>query len=86
MKIADAEKNFVKLVDKVYVEGISVDLERDAKVIARLTPAEPHSALTVGELNGFLRQLPSLGDDADAFALDVRSIRAEFPAEANPWD
>lgn len=86
MNIAEAEKNFVKLVNQVYLEGISVDLERDDKVIARLTPAEPRSLLTVGELNTFMRSLPSLGDDASAFTQDVRAIRAEFPAESNPWD
>jgi antitoxin (DNA-binding transcriptional repressor) of toxin-antitoxin stability system len=86
MNIAEAEKNFANLVNKVYVEGISVDLERDDKVIARLTPAEPRSPLTVGELNAFLRNLPSLGDDADGFVQDVRAIRAEFPTEVNPWD
>jgi len=86
MHIAEAEKNFAKLVNKVYLEGVSVDLERDNKVIARLTPAEPRSPLTVGALNAFLRSLPPLGDDADGFAHDVRAIRAEFPAEANPWD
>jgi antitoxin (DNA-binding transcriptional repressor) of toxin-antitoxin stability system len=86
MNVADAERNFAKLVNKVFVEGISVDLERDDKVIARLTPAEPRSNLTVGELNAFLRNLPSLGDDADVFAQDVGAIRAEFPAEGNPWD
>jgi antitoxin (DNA-binding transcriptional repressor) of toxin-antitoxin stability system len=86
MNIAEAEKNFANLVNKVYVEGISVDLERDDLVIARLTPAEPRSPLTVGELNAFLRNLPSLGDDADGFAQDVGAIRAEFPAEVNPWD
>lgn len=86
MNVAEAEKNFATLVNKVYVEGICVDLERDHKVIARLTPAEPSSRLTVGELNAFLRNLPPLADDADEFAKDVRAIRAEFPAEANPWD
>lgn len=86
MNLAEAEKNFAKLVNKVYVEGISVDLERDDKIIARLTPAEPTSTLTVGGLNAFLRNLPALGDDADDFAHDLRSIRAEFPAEADSWD
>ena len=86
MSVAEAEKDFAKLVNKVYVEGISVDLERDDKIIARLTPAEPRSSLTVGGLNAFLRNLPSLGDDADAFARDVRAIRAKFPAAANPED
>jgi antitoxin (DNA-binding transcriptional repressor) of toxin-antitoxin stability system len=81
MNIAEAEKNFATLVNKVYVEGISVDLEGDDKVIARLMPAEPRSPLAVGELNAFLRNLPSLGDDDDGLAHDVRAIRAEFPAE-----
>lgn len=86
MNVTEAEKNFAKLVNKVYVEGISIDLERDDEVIARLTPAVPRASLTVGELNAFLRNLPSLGDDVDDFAEDVRAIRAEFPAEASSWD
>lgn len=86
MNVAEAEKNFAKLVNRVYVEGISIDLERDDKVIARLMPAEPLSPLTVGELNAFLRNLPSLGDDASDFVRDTRAIRAEFVVEASPWD
>ena len=86
MNVAEAEKNLAKLVNKVCVEGVTVDLERDDKVIARLTPAEPRSPLTVGGLNAFLSELPLLGDDADAFAREVRAIRPEFTAEANPWD
>jgi antitoxin (DNA-binding transcriptional repressor) of toxin-antitoxin stability system len=86
MNVAEAEKNFATLVNKVYAEGMTVDLEGDDKVIARLTPAEPRSPLTVGELNAFVSNLPSLGDDADEFGQDVRAIRAAFPAEANPWD
>jgi antitoxin (DNA-binding transcriptional repressor) of toxin-antitoxin stability system len=86
MNVAEAEKSFAKLVDKVYEEGVSVDLERGDKVIARLTPAGPRSPLTVGRLNAFLRGLPPLGDDADGFAKDLRAIRSEYPAEADPWD
>ena len=86
LSIAEAEKDFANLVDQVYEEGISVDLARGDKVIARLTPAEPHSALTVGNLNAFLRRLPTLADDAEDFSRDVRAVRAQFPAEANPWD
>ena len=59
MNLAYAENNFAQLVNKVYLQGVSVDLERDDKVIARLTPAEPCSTLTVGDLNAFLRSLPA---------------------------
>ena len=86
MNVAEVEKNFAKLVERVYSEGITVDLERDERVIARLVPAEPRPTLTVGGLAAFLRNLPSLGDDADAFDNDLRAVRAEFPAESNPWD
>jgi hypothetical protein len=63
-----------------------VDLEQEDKIIARLTPAEPPSALTVGGLNFFLRGLPRLGDDADQFTKDIRAIRSEVQPEGNPWD
>jgi hypothetical protein len=76
----DAEKNFVALVDKVCAEGISIDLERDHQIVARLTPARPRPSLAVGDLNAFLRQLPPLGDDAEAFADNLRAIRGEFQA------
>jgi len=61
LTVQQAEKDFTNLVDQVYAEGISIDLKRDDKVIARLTP--PSRLLAdVGELNAFLRSL-RLGDD-----------------------
>lgn len=81
MNVIEVEKNFANLVNDVYMEGISIDLERDHRVIARLMPAEPGSSFTVGGLNTFLNNLPSLGDDADDFAKDIRAIRAELPVE-----
>lgn len=86
MKVIEAAKDLARLVDKVDRERVTIDLERDDRIVARLTPAEPRVALTVGELNAFLRNLPSLGDDGDAFASDVRAIRAAFPAESSAWE
>ena len=74
------------LVEEVYTKGISVELEREEKIIARLTPAELSLTLTVEKLNEFLRSLPSLDDDAEAFARDICAIRTQFPAEKIPWD
>ena len=75
MNLSEAAKNFTSLVDKVYSEGISVDLERDDKVIARLTPALPRSPLTVDRLNAFLKNLPPLADDAvDFLAAEISDV------------
>ena len=86
LSVAEAEKRFAKLVEEVYTKGISVELEREEIIIARLTPAELSRTLTVEKLNEFLRSLPPLDDDADAFARDISAIRAQFPAEKIPWD
>lgn len=83
--IAEAERDFANLVNRVYSEGILVELERDDVVIAHLTPAVPRSRLKVRELNAFLEGLPKLREDADAFLEDMRAIRREFPSEADPW-
>lgn len=86
MNVSEVQQNFTQLVEKVYSEGISIDVQRDNKIVARLTPAVPQSPLALSQLAAFLRSLPPLGDDAQAFANDIRAIRASFPAEANPWD
>ena len=83
--VAEAERDFANLVNRVYSEGIPVELERGDEVIAHLTPAVPRSRLKVRELNAFLERLPKLREDADAFLQDMRAIRREFPSEASPW-
>jgi predicted DNA-binding antitoxin AbrB/MazE fold protein len=64
-------------------QPLNLPAHAEVRVTIEMLPPSP---LTVGNLNTFLRGLPKLGDDADAFAQDVRAVRAGFPAEANPWD
>ena len=85
LTVAEANRDFVGLVDRVCSEGVGVELQRDNRVIAYLTPAMPQSPLKVGDLNAFLQQLPKLEDDVDQFSADVRAIRREFPPEVDPW-
>lgn len=73
MDVIDAQKELSLLVDKVHREGVSIDLERDDQVVARLTPAEPHSRLTIGGLKAFIARLPSLNDGSNSFAEDLQS-------------
>ena len=86
LTVSEAERNFAGLLNRVCSEGIAVELQRDDNVVAYLTPALPQSPLKIGDLNAFLRQLPRLEEDADAFTADLHAIRREFPAEVNPWD
>jgi antitoxin (DNA-binding transcriptional repressor) of toxin-antitoxin stability system len=86
ISVTEAERDFSNLVDRVYSEDISVELERGDQVVACLTPAGPRSPLKVQDLNAFLASLPKLEDDAEAFSEHLRAIRRDFPAEVNPWD
>lgn len=86
VNVSEAERDFSALIHKVCTQGVSIELERDNRVVARITPAGPSSPLRVRDLNEFLQSLPKLGDDDEAFADEVRAIRSEFPAEGNPWD
>jgi predicted DNA-binding antitoxin AbrB/MazE fold protein len=80
----------VQTITATFEDGVlkpTQPLDLPARAEVRLTiELLPASLLTVGNLNVFLRSLPVLSDDADECAQDVRAIRAEFPAEANPWD
>ena len=83
--LVDAERRFSELVHRVCSEGITVELDRGDRVVARITPVGPRSGLKVRDLNAFLQNLPKLGDDAASFWEDLRSVRQEFPAEQDPW-
>jgi hypothetical protein len=74
--VAEAERDFSSLVEKVHSEGICIELERDNVVVACLSPAGPRSSLKVHDLNAFLAALPELDEDAEAFSDDVRTMLA----------
>lgn len=78
VNVSEAGQNFANIVNRVHSEGISIDVEQDNYVIARITPVGPQSSLKVRDLNAFLQSLPKLGDDAESFAEDVRAIRRNF--------
>ncbi len=75
ISVNDTEHDLTKLVDRVVSLGVSVDLERDQRVVARISPVRAESRLKVRDFNAFLQGLPGLGDDAATFSKDVQDIR-----------
>lgn len=71
--------------DGVFKPKQPVDLPAHAEVRIRIEVL-PKPRLTVGDLNTFLRSLPSLGDDAEAFAQDIRDVLAAAPPDVDPWE
>ena len=83
--LADAERDFSRLVQRVYSEGVTVEVDRGDQVIARIIPVGPRPALQVRDLNAFLKSLPKLGNDAEAFREDLHAIRRGLPEERDLW-
>ena len=83
ISVAEAGRQFGELIGRVSREGVTVELERDNRVVARLSPAGHR--VQVADLNRVFASFPSLGDDADSFAQDVERIRREVPQETDPW-
>ena len=86
ISITEASHQLNALVDRVSDEGIIIELERDHEPIACLSPLRSKKPLMACDLNAFFASLPSLGDDAEAFARDVEEARKSFPPEADPWE
>jgi len=64
-------------------QPLDLPAQTQVRITIEVLPASP---LSVGKLNAFLRGLPPLGEDAEEFLEDVGAVRAEFPAEPNPWE
>ena len=86
ISVTAAARNLSELLNRVAYQGLSFELVRGGKRIARLVPAGPAKGVQVSELNRLFADFPSLEEDADAFARDIEEIRRNLPLEKDPWD
>ena len=86
ISVTQAVRQFSDLLNRVFYQGTTVELERGNKVIARISPVDPYSPLKVKNLNRLFVEFPSLGEDAKTFAKDLEDIRNQVPPEHNQWD
>jgi antitoxin (DNA-binding transcriptional repressor) of toxin-antitoxin stability system len=86
ISVTQAVRQFSDLLNRVFYQRVSVELERGNKVIARISPVTSESTLKVKDLNRFFSELPSLGKEAIPFAKDLEDIRKKIPLEKSQWD
>jgi antitoxin (DNA-binding transcriptional repressor) of toxin-antitoxin stability system len=85
ISVTQAAHQFSDLLNRVFYQGASFELERNNKVIARLLPANAPVKVQTKDLNRLFAELPDLQEDAAAFADDVEAVRNELPREQEPW-
>jgi antitoxin (DNA-binding transcriptional repressor) of toxin-antitoxin stability system len=86
ISVTQAVRQFSDLLNRIFYQGVSVELERGNKVIARISPVSTESPIKVKDLNRIFAKLPSLGDDAGVFTQDLEEIRKQIPLEKPQWD
>ena len=86
ISVAEAAKDFLKLVDLVERKRESAVLMREGKAVATLNPV-PGPALTSAELAERWSKLDKLPpDEANAFADDIEAARRNLPPLKSAWD
>lgn len=87
INVTKASRQLSDLLNRVFYQGASFELERGNRVVARLSPPESSvQGVPIRELNRLFDELPSLGEDTETFAADLEAIRKASPAERDPWD
>jgi antitoxin (DNA-binding transcriptional repressor) of toxin-antitoxin stability system len=76
LNVTQAARNLCGLLNRGYSQGTSIELERDGEVIACLVPVQPTASLRAKVLQAFFAALPRLGQDAEAFAEDIKAAKA----------
>ncbi len=76
--------NWPELVRHVVDDQVVVELAVGQIAVARLVPiCKPK---TFADLDYALRQLPSLGEDAECFEADIREVRSSMKPLDDPWE
>lgn len=84
--VAEAAKDFLRLLDWVERQRESAILVREGRPVATLSPL-PSAALTCAELADRWPKLDKLSsDEANAFADDLEHARASLPPLKPAWD
>ena len=89
ISIDEASRDLGGLIDKLASRGVTIEVERDERVIATIVPASPTPrkvCRTMNDLAELLNSLPRLGDDADDFERDIREARQQLPSRTEPWE
>ena len=86
ISVTKAVRSFSDLINRVFYQGITVELERGNKVVARIVPVSLETSLKVKDLNRFFESLPSIGEDAEEFSKNIENIRKQVPLEKNQWE
>jgi len=84
IEISAANLNWSEIVKHVSRDRVSVELSEGEIPLARIVPIDKPRSMV--DLDRALRESPRLGEDAEAFAQDVLSVRESIGELDDPWE
>jgi len=84
----EAVRKFSEILNSIKYTGNDYTIMRGGKPVATIRPAETHAkALTLGDLAGLVKSLPTLGEEAERFKKDVKEALKRQPSmpEKDKW-
>jgi antitoxin (DNA-binding transcriptional repressor) of toxin-antitoxin stability system len=86
ISVAEAAKDFLRVLERVESHGEVATIMRDGQPIARLVPLSRPAASCeeLAERWKGMSKLPP--DEAEAFARDLESVRTTVPPLKSRWD
>ncbi len=85
INVTQASRQFSDLLNRVFYQGASFELERGNRVIAKLCPASAPREVAIRDLNRLFAELPKLNEDAEPFAQDLDAIRKAVLPGRDLW-
>ena len=85
----DAVRAFSEVLNSVKYRGDHFTIVRGGKPAAAIVPVDAATAgRTLGELRRLVKDLPSLGEDSERFALDIENAIGKQPQmpENTSWE
>ena len=82
--ISNPNIDWARLVRHVAHDQVSVELADGMVAIAQVIPMK--KSVKMKDFASMMAKLPSLGDDVEAFAKDVDTVRNSFQDVSDPWE
>ena len=89
IKTTEIVRNFSEILNNIKFKGYRYTITRGGKPIASIGPIKSQpEKLFLKDLKGLLKEIPSLGEEADAFAKDLDAIIKSQPSlpGKNQWE
>jgi prevent-host-death family protein len=85
----EAVRKFSEILNSIKYTGNDYTIVRGGKPVASIRPAETHAKeLTLGDLTGLVKTLPSLGEESERFKKALKEALKHQPhmPEKSKWD